>query len=44
MDLSLDSNDRVMNGGIFFNDINASLENNETYSKPIHPQIGDCAV
>ena len=44
MDLSIDSNDRVMNGGIFFNDINASLEKNETYSKPIHPQIGDCAV
>lgn len=43
MDLSDDRNDRVMNGGIFFNGINASHKNNETYSKPINSQVGDCA-
>lgn len=42
MNLSDDRNDRVMNGGIFFNGINASKQNNETYSKPINSQVGDC--
>ena len=44
MDLSDDRNDRVMNGGMFFNGINASQKRNETYSKPITPQMGDCAI
>ena len=44
MDLDDDRNDRVMNGGIFFDGINASHKKNETYSKPINPQLGDCAV
>ena len=44
MDLSDDRNDRVMNGGMFFNGINASQKRNETYSKPITPQMGNCAI
>ena len=44
MDLSDDRNDRVMNGGMFFNGINASQKRNETYSKPITPQMVDCAI
>ena len=45
-DLSNDNLDRVMNGGVFFDGgnelIRASKENNETYSKPISQQVGDC--
>jgi len=38
-----DKNDRVINGGMFFNGIHASKNNNETYSRPISQQVGDCA-
>jgi len=43
MNLSNDVNDRVMNGGMFFGGIHASKEHNETFSKPISPQVGSCA-
>jgi hypothetical protein len=33
-----------MNGGIFFNGVNASHKKNEIYSKPIDSQVGDCAI
>jgi len=29
---------------MFFNGINASQKRNETYSKPITPQMGNCAI
>ena len=44
MDLNEDRNDRVMNGGMFFNGVNASHKKNEIYSKPIDSQVGDCAI
>ncbi len=39
-----DTKDRVMNGGLFFNNVNASLEKNETWSQPIEIQTGDCSI
>ena len=36
--------DRLMNGGQFFNNISPSHQQNETYSQPIQPQLGDCAI
>ena len=42
--LKNDINDRVMNGGNFFNGINASQEQNEYWSSPIKIQQGDCAI
>ena len=42
--LKNDINDRVMNGGNFFNGINASQEKNEYWSSPIKIQQGDCAI
>tara|TARA_Y100000389_G_scaffold68984_1_gene65514 strand:+ start:1177 stop:2094 length:918 start_codon:yes stop_codon:yes gene_type:complete len=41
--LSTDNSDRVINGGVFFDGINPSKEHNETYSRPISQQVGDCA-
>ncbi len=38
------SNDRVMNGGIFYNGVNGSYKNNEYWSSPINIQSGDCAI
>jgi len=45
-DLKNDKNDRVINGGIFYNKVNAaeSYEKNETWSVPIKNQIGDCSI
>ena len=42
--LKNDTNDRVMNGGNFFNGINASQEQNEYWSSPIEIQQGDCTI
>ena len=44
--LKNDTNDRVINGGIFYNKVNASesYEKNETWSVPIKNQIGDCSI
>ena len=39
-----DVNDRVMNGGEFYNGVNASLKNNERWSSPIQIQVGDCSI
>ena len=39
-----DVNDRVMNGGSFYNGVNASLKKNESWSAPIQTQVGDCAI
>ena len=42
--LKNDSNDRVLNGGIFYNGVNASHKNNEYWSQPIQIQSGECAI
>ena len=42
--LKNDINDRVMNGGQFYNGINASQEKNEYWSSPIKIQQGDCTI
>jgi hypothetical protein len=39
-----DVNDRVMNGGSFYGNVNASLKSNESWSSPIQTQVGDCAI
>ena len=44
MELSDDMNDRVMNGGNFFNHVNASKISNETYAQPISLQEGSCNI
>ena len=36
--------ERVMNGGLFYNDVNASSKHNENWSDPIKNQIGSCSV
>lgn len=41
--LSDNTNDKVMNGGLFFNKVNASQIKNEEYSRPIKKQISDCS-
>lgn len=43
MELTEAKDDRVINGGMFFNGISASKKNNETYSRPISQQVGSCA-
>lgn len=43
MQLTEANDDRVINGGMFFNGISASKKNNETYSRPISQQVGSCA-
>ena len=42
--LKNDINDRVMNGGQFYNGINASQGKNEYWSSPIKIQQGDCTI
>ena len=39
-----DVNDRVMNGGIFYNGVNASHKQNENWSEPITNQSIDCSL
>ena len=39
-----DISDRVMNGGAFYNDVNASRKVNEYWSSPIEIQRGDCQI
>jgi hypothetical protein len=36
--------DRLMNGGSFFNSILPSVKDQDNYSKPIEPQLGDCSL
>jgi hypothetical protein len=43
MQMTEAKDDRVINGGLFFNGISASKKNNETYSRPISQQVGSCA-
>jgi hypothetical protein len=39
-----DMNDKVMNGGAFYNGIRASNQINETWSSPPEIQVGDCQI
>jgi len=42
---NIDSNtNRLINGGEFYDSIYPSLQSNETFSKPIQPQFGDCSI
>ena len=37
-------NDRVINGGVFYNGVNASQRVNETWSSPLEINVGDCQI
>ena len=39
-----DVKDRVMNGGSFYNEVKASLKQNEHWSSPLEIQVGDCQI
>ena len=37
-------NDRVINGGMFYNGVSASKRINETWSSPLETNVGDCQI
>ena len=39
-----DVNDRVINGGMFYNGVSASRRINETWSSPLETNVGDCQI
>tara|TARA_Y100000590_G_C15683598_1_gene1000749 strand:+ start:388 stop:1191 length:804 start_codon:yes stop_codon:yes gene_type:complete len=42
--LNINDKDKVINGGLFYNNVNASQKQNEYWSSPIDNQIGNCIV
>ena len=37
-------NDKVINGGNYYNEITGSLNKNETQSIPLQPLLGECSL